>query len=98
MKLIMRKNGEKDGISYDIPLEGKSVADALGDWTLEARPQTQHGEIRVFLWNPHSHPDWLGRLKPAREAVLSFFHQQVTFRKGFFGRGGTLQVARSMKP
>lgn len=98
MKIILKKRGEDEGISYDIPSDGIILPDVLGNWSLEARPKTPYGEIRLLLWSADKRPDYMGRIHPVRQSILNFFHPEVKFRRGLFGLGGALQVTRSMKP
>lgn len=98
MKIIVKKKGEAEAIPYDIPPEGITLQNVLGDWSLEARPKTPHGEIRVFLWDAHKRPDRIGRIYPARQSVLSFSRPEVKFTRGLLGLDGELKLTRSMKP
>ncbi len=98
MKLLVKTKGESEALPYQIPPEGTTIHGALGDWDLEARPKTPFGQIRVLLWSPNSKPDWKGRIKPVRTAVLSFSHPEVTFTRGLPGLGDELKITRSMQP
>lgn len=97
MKLILRKNKEEEGIPYDIPPEGITLHNVLGNRSLEARPDTPNGAIRIQIWDPDKTPDWRGKIRPVRQAVLNFSFPEVKFRSGFFGFGDMLRVTRSIK-